>query len=166
LQGAGLCNAGPIIAVDTVPAKLTIAQEFGATHGVLAGPDTLEEIQSLTGGRGADYVFEAIGLPSVQEEAFEAARPGGTLVVVGVAPIESKTSIPGFQLHVQEKRILGSLYGSCDTRREFPLLLDLYKDGKLKLDELISREYRLEEINEAYEILLQGETKRGIIVFD
>ncbi len=165
LQGAALCNANPIIAIDTVPAKLDIAREFGATAAVLAGPDTLDEIKSLTAGRGADYVFEAIGLPTVQEEAFEAARPGGTLVVVGVAPIESKTQFPGFQLHVQEKRILGSLYGTSDTRRDFPLLLDLYKSGKLKLDELISREYRLDEINEAYATLLQGETKRGVIVF-
>jgi S-(hydroxymethyl)glutathione dehydrogenase/alcohol dehydrogenase len=85
LQGARLSGAHPIIAVDTSAAKMDIAQEFGATHAIMAGDETLEQIRQLTAGRGADYAFEAIGLPAVQEEAFNAIRPGGALVVVGVA---------------------------------------------------------------------------------
>ena len=166
LQGAARHGAEPIIAVDRVPKKLETAKTFGATHGLVAGDDTLKEILDLTDGRGADYVFEAIGIPEVQEKAFDAVRPTGTLVLVGAAPLESTIKLPSFNITLQEKRIVGSLYGSGTARHDFPLLLDWYMAGKLKLDELISQEYRLEDINKAFEDMLSGEVARGIIVYD
>ncbi len=166
LQGARLSAAHPIIAVDTDPAKMEIARQFGATHTVAAGEGARDQIRDVTDGRGAAYAFEAVGLPAVQEEAFKAIRRGGTLVVVGVAPVGSKTRYSGLDLHASEKRILGSLFGSTDPRREFPRLLDLYRSGQLLLDELISGRFRLDQINEAYAELLKGGVKRGVIVFD
>ena len=114
-----------------------------------AGPKHI----TLTGNRGADYVFEAIGLTAVQEAAFQAVRPGGALVIVGVAPIDSTARFSTFEMHVREKRILGCFYGSTDTRRDFPRILDLYQAEKIKLDELISQRYRLDQINEAFEFV-------------
>jgi len=166
LQGAALCGAYPIIAVDRVPTKMDMAKAFGATHTVMAGDDTVKTIQDLTAGRGADYAFEAIGIPAVQEEAFEAIRSGGTLVLVGLSPVGSSTGFPGAFLTLREKNVVGSYYGSTSTRRDFPLFLDLYMAGKLKLEELISREYTLDEINEAYQVLLTGDVARGVIVFE
>lgn len=166
LQGAALCGAEIIIAVDRVPAKMEMAETFGATHTLLAGDDTITTIRDLTGGRGADYAFEAIGVPAVQEQALGAVRPGGTLVLAGLAPMGSSTNFPGAILVRQEKNVVGSYYGTANTRRDFPMMLDLYMAGKLKLDELISREYTLDEINAAYESMLSGEVARGVIVFD
>ena len=166
LQGAALVGAHPIIAIDQAPAKIDIARQFGATHALMAGADTEAEIRELTSGRGADYVFEAIGLTAVQEAAMAAVRPGGALVIVGVAPLDSSARFSTFEMHVREKRILGCFYGSTVTRRDFPRILDLYRAGKLKLDELISKRYPLEQINEAYADLLEGDIRRGVILFD
>ena len=166
LQGARLSNAYPVIAVDNDPAKFEIARQFGATHAVEAGDEALGRILELTGGRGVDFAFEAIGLSATQEAAFEAARRGGSVVIVGVSPKGSYTRYAGLDLHRMEKKIFGSLYGSIDPRRQFPVLLDLYRSGQLMLDELISRRFRLEEINEAYDELLKGGFKRGVLVFD
>ncbi|MBS1252104.1 MAG: NDMA-dependent alcohol dehydrogenase [Anaerolineales bacterium] len=166
LQGAVLCGAETIIAVDRAPAKMDLAKEFGATDTLMAGDDTVEAIKDLTGGRGADYAFEAIGIPAVQEGALEAVRPGGTLVLAGLAPMGTSTNFPGAILVRQEKNVVGSYYGTANTRRDFPMILDLYMAGKLRLDELISREYTLDEINEAYEAMLSGQVARGVIVFE
>lgn len=166
VQGARLSGANPIIAVDSDPAKLEIARRFGATHGVVAGGEAQDQVRALTGGRGADYAFEAVGLPAVQEAAYDAARRGGAVVVVGVAPAGSVTRYPGNDLHVNEKRILGSFFGSTNPHYEFPRLLALYRSGHLLLDELISARYPLEQINDAYADLLKGGHKRGIIRFD
>ncbi len=165
LQGAALCGAETIIAVDRTAAKMDLALTFGATHTVLAGDHTIAVIHDLTGGRGADIVFEAIGVPAVQEMALETVRPGGMLVLVGIAPMGTTTNFPGAILARQEKRVVGSYYGSAHPRRDFGMILDLYVAGRLKLDELISREYALEEINEAYAAMLTGEIARGLIVF-
>jgi NDMA-dependent alcohol dehydrogenase len=166
VQGAALCGAEPIIAVDTNPAKMQIAKQFGATHTLMAHDDTLKDIQNLTGGRGAEYAFEAVGIPVVQEMALKATRPGGMLVLAGLAPMGTGTNLPGAIITRQEKVIKGSYYGTVNASRDFPLLLDLYVAGKLKLDELISREYPLSQINEAYEAMLTGEVARGVVVFD
>jgi|FLYN01.1.fsa_nt_gi NDMA-dependent alcohol dehydrogenase len=166
LQGALLCGAYPIIAVDTNPAKMRIARQFGATHMLLSDENTVKTIRDLTGGRGAEYAFEAVGIPSVQETALNAIRPGGTLVLAGLAPMGTGTNLPGAVITRQEKTIKGSYYGTVNASRDFPMLLDLYVAGKLKLDELISREYPLSHINEAFDAMLTGEVARGIIVFD
>jgi S-(hydroxymethyl)glutathione dehydrogenase/alcohol dehydrogenase len=166
LQGADLAGAETIIAVDKAPAKMELAKAFGATHTVLANEEPVQQIQEWTEGRGADFVFEAVGIPGLQETALEAVRPGGTLVIAGIAPMGSATNFPGAILARQEKRVVGSYYGSSYPRRDFPRLLDLYKAGKLKLDELISQTYPLEDINQAFQDMLSGENARGVILFD
>jgi len=166
LQGAALCGAYPIIAVDTNAPKLALAEQFGATHTVIAGDAALAQIQAMTGGRGADHVFEAVGLPAVQETALAAVRPGGVLTLVGLAPMGTGTNLPGALLTRQEKTVKGSYYGSVQAKRDFPKFLDLYMSGKLKLDELISQQYTLGQINEAFEHMLSGEVARGVIVFE
>jgi NDMA-dependent alcohol dehydrogenase len=166
LQGALICGAHPIIAVDTNAAKMQIARQFGATHTLMSHDHTLDAIRDLTGGRGAEYAFEAVGIPAVQETALKAIRPGGTLVLAGLAPMGTGTNLPGAVITRQEKVIKGSYYGTINASRDFPLLLDLYGAGKLKLDELISREYPLSQINEAYDAMITGEVARGVVVFD
>ena len=169
LQGARLSSAQPIIAVDTDPAKEQIAYQFGATHWIQGGGDEaaiLEQVRDLTGGRGADFSFEAVGIPALQELAYRAARRGGTEVVVGVAPGGSTTRYAALDLHVNEKRILGSFFGSCNPHVEFPRLLDFYRSGRLLLDELVSKTYPLSNINEAYADMLAGGHKRGVLTFD
>jgi Zn-dependent alcohol dehydrogenase len=165
IMGAKLAGASRIIAVDRSEAKGDIALDFGATDFVMAGPEATDTIRKLTAGRGADYVFEAIGVPAVQEQCLEAVRPGGTLALVGVAPMGSGTNLPGAILTRQEKTVTGSYYGTANTARDFPLYADLYLKGKLDLDRLISRTYSLDQINEAYADMLSGEIARGIIVF-
>ena len=165
LQGAALRGANPIIAVDQDPDKTRLAATFGATHTFLPRNDIYSTVKQLTGGRGADFAFEAIGLPKVQQTAFQMLRPGGTLVLVGIAPVGSSTGFPADVVTRQEKRIVGSYYGSSNPRQDFPLILDLYLAGKLKLEELISRVYRLEEINTAFEEMCTGKLIRGVITF-
>ncbi len=165
VQGALLCGASTIITVDTNATKMEIARDFGATHTLMAGKDALTAIRDLTGGRGADHVFEAVGLPAVQEAAFEAVRPGGTLTLVGLSPMGSGTNLPGAVITRQEKVIRGSYYGSVNAHRDFPLFIDLYASGQLQLDKMISRQYPLEEINTAYDVMLGGEVARGVIIF-
>ncbi len=165
LQGAALCGAYPIIAVDTNPAKMALATQFGATHTLTADASTLDAIRQLTGGRGADAVFEAIGIPKVQEQCLDYVRPGGQLVLVGISPMGTSTNFPSALLTRQEKVVKGSYYGTIDAARDFPLLLDLYVAGKLKLDQLISQKYRLDQVNQAFESMLGGSVARGVIVF-
>lgn len=165
IMGAALCGADPIIAVDTNSSKMEIAREFGATDTLYSDGSTVQRIQALTQGRGADHVFESVGLTSLQETAFDATRPGGTLTLVGLTPVGSGTNLPGSVITRAEKVIRGSFYGSVLPQRDFPMFLDLYSRGKLMLDELVTRRYRLDEINEAYQDMLSGEVARGIITF-
>ncbi|MBZ0284147.1 MAG: Zn-dependent alcohol dehydrogenase [Anaerolineae bacterium] len=165
LQGAALCGAETIIAVDTNPTKMEIARQFGATHTVLSDDNSLKAIRDLTGGRGAEHAFEAVGIPALQELAFKAIRPGGTLTLAGLSPMGTGTNLPGAVITRQEKVIKGSYYGTINASRDFPLLLDLYMAGKLKLDELITHQYPLTQINEAYEAMLSGAVARGVVVF-
>ncbi len=166
IMGAQLAGAGQIIAVDAAEVKGDIALSFGATHFIMAGAHTVAEIRDMTEGRGADYVFEAIGVPAIQEQCLEATRPGGTLVLVGVAPMGSSTDLPGAVITRQEKTITGSYYGTANTARDFPLYTHLYRRGRLNLDRLISKTYTLQAINEAYADMLAGENARGVILFD
>jgi len=165
IMGAQLAGAARIIAIDTNEAKGDLAHEFGATDILIARPDTNDAIRSLTAGRGADYVFEAIGIPAVQEQCLDAVRPGGTVILVGVSAMGSGTNLPGAIITRQEKTVTGSYYGSANTARDFLFYADLYRQGKLDLGRLISRTYPLEQINEAYQDMLGGEIARGLIVF-
>jgi S-(hydroxymethyl)glutathione dehydrogenase/alcohol dehydrogenase len=164
--GARLVGAARIIVVDSVASKGEQARALGATHFVPAGADAPAAIRALTGGRGADYAFEAVGLPAVQEACLDAARPGGMIVLAGLAPMGTNTNLPGAVLTRQEKTVKGSYYGSAHPPRDFPLLASLYLDGLLDLDSLITRSYRLEEINSAYAEMLAGRVVRSVVIFD
>jgi Zn-dependent alcohol dehydrogenase len=165
LQGARLAGAGRTVAIDANREKGPICFQFGATDFLPAEQDVGAAIRRLTDGRGVDWAFEAVGIPAVQESALRVVRPGGALVLVGLAPMGTSTNFPSAELARQEKRILGCYYGSVHPRRDFPMLVELYRFGKLKLDQMIAREYPLEQINEAYAGLLSGESGRGVIVF-
>jgi S-(hydroxymethyl)glutathione dehydrogenase/alcohol dehydrogenase len=165
IQGCALAGAERIIAIDINTNKLEMAREFGATHFVDASKeDPVQKVRELTDG-GADYAFEVIGLPAAITQAFDMVRRGGEAVVVGMAPIGSEASIsaPAF---LSEKVLRGCVYGSTRPRYDMPRILDLYMAGKLKLDELVSRTYPLEGINDAFTALKNGEVARSVIVFE
>jgi len=165
LQGAKLAGAGSILAVDRSPYKRDLSLAMGATDFVLASESTPAEIRNCTEGRGADWVFEAIGIPSVQEAALDGVRPGGALVLVGLAPMGTATNFPSAALARTEKRVIGSYYGGVQPRRDFPMLLDWARDGKLNFAPMISRRWKLDDINEAFAEMLKGDVGRGVIVF-
>ena len=163
VQGASLSGAAKIIAVDVNGFKLELAQQFGATHVINAAedPDVVGAIRQLSPG-GADYAFEVIGRPETMRQAYDATRRGGMAVVVGLAPAGAEVSIPAGTL-LQEKVLTGSSYGGARPRIDMPMLVDLYMAGKLKLDELISRRYPLDGINDAFQAMRDGEVARSII---
>jgi S-(hydroxymethyl)glutathione dehydrogenase/alcohol dehydrogenase len=166
IQGAALAGAERIIAVDINTNKLEMAREFGATHVIDASKeDPVLKVVEMTGGIGADYAFEVIGIPSAIQQAFAMIRRGGTAVVVGMAPLGSEVTLPapGF---LMEKNILGCTYGSTRARYDMPRILDLYMAGKLKLDELVSRTYPIEGINDAFAAMKNGEVARSVISFN
>jgi NDMA-dependent alcohol dehydrogenase len=165
VQGCRLAGAGTIVAVDPVESKRALALELGATHA--AGPDeALALVRDLTNGRGADYAFVAAGVGDLFGRAFVSARPGGTVVCIGL-PAEGVTvSLPGPELVREEKIVTGSLYGSCRPHDDMPLLLDLYTAGRLDLDRLVSRTYPLEAVNQAFADMNAGEVARGVLVLD
>jgi NDMA-dependent alcohol dehydrogenase len=164
LQGAALADAGSIIAVDLSPAKLDFARSFGATHVIDASRvDPAKAIRELTEGRGADFTFEAIGRKRSIEQAYAATRKGGTCVVIGIGSRDENVELNAYFLPVMEKRLVGCWYGGADVRKDLPRLLSLYRSGRLKLDELVTRTYRLDEINEAFTDMA-GSLGRGLVV--
>jgi Zn-dependent alcohol dehydrogenase len=166
ILGARLAGADPIIAIDRVRAKKETARRLGATHFVDADDSMIDNIRKLTGGRGADYVFDTTGVPAVQSVCLDAVRPGGTVVLAGLAPMGSSTDLPGAILTRQEKTVTGTYYGSAHPARDFPHYADLYLRGKLDLDGLITRTYTLGQINDAFADLLAGKLARGVIVME
>lgn len=165
IQGAVLASAERIIAVDRVDKKLDFARGFGATDVVNASEgDPVEAVKQLTGGKGVDYAFEVIGNPKTIEQAYVMIRRGGTAVVVGVAHADTRVSLPAQEMSLSEKRLIGSYYGSAMPRIDMPKILKLYDEGKLKLDELITQNYRLGQINEAFADMEAGKNARGVIL--
>lgn len=165
LMGAKLAGSARIIVIDKAEAKLDFAKEFGASDVLMAGDHVNDAIRDMTEGRGADYVFEAIGVPAVQEQCLDAVRPGGTVVLAGISAMGSATNLPGAIITRQEKIVMGTYYGSANPTRDFPHYADLYRQGKLDLGRLVSKKYPLDQINEAYADMLKGETARGVVVF-
>jgi S-(hydroxymethyl)glutathione dehydrogenase/alcohol dehydrogenase len=165
IQGARIAGAARIIAVDPVALKREAATALGATDVVDPGDgDPVAAVQALTGGRGVDYAFEVIGLPETILQAFNCARAGGTAVVVGVPRLDSMVSVPSFPLVLQEKRLLGCVYGSAQVRRDFPRLISLVEQDKLDLGSMVSRRIKLDEINDAFRAMQAGEVIRSVIV--
>ncbi len=166
VQGAALAGAEKIIAVDLLDGKLDMARKFGATHTVNAAKgDPVEQVRALTGGRGVDYAFEVVGLPKTVRQAYDSLAKRGMAIAVGVSPTTAEVSVPLLSMVFEERVLTGSMYGSAVPRVDIPKLIDLYRVGKLKVDELLTRTYPLEQINVAYEALERGEVARSVVTF-
>jgi S-(hydroxymethyl)glutathione dehydrogenase / alcohol dehydrogenase len=165
IQGARIAGAARIIAVDPVAYKRSTALALGATDGVdPAAGDAVDQLRSLTAGRGPDYCFEAAGRPELILDAFTATRRGGTVVVVGRHPATSTVTFPAAALFHGEKKLLGCFYGSSQVRRDFPRLIALAETGRLDLGALVTREIRIDEVNDAFHAMEAGEVIRSVIV--
>ena len=166
VMGARLSGAKQVIVVDPVEAKRTEAVAFGATATLEPGEDVAEQVRSLTGGFGADYAIDAVGAPPVLGQAFDATVSGGTIVCVGVPGPDARPSLPGPRLVREEKIVTGCLYGSSRPTIDIPRIVDLFQAGLLPLDRMISKTYRLEDINTAFDDLAAGVLNRGVLVLD
>lgn len=166
IQGCATAGAEMIVAVDTSDTKLEMARQFGATHTVNINEveDAARAVKKLTGG--VDYAFECVGAGAVVAQAYKSLGRGGTAVVVGVADPKDKTSIGTLSLPADERTLKGSWLGSARPQHDFPRILALYKAGKLKLDELVTRTYTIEEAPQAFDDMVAGKNARGVIVFD
>jgi S-(hydroxymethyl)glutathione dehydrogenase/alcohol dehydrogenase len=165
VQGARLAGAGEIIAVDLDDAKLELAAKIGATTLVNARRDDVTALaKSKTGGRGVDVVLEAAGSPAGFALSVEAVRPGGEVIWLGKTDVAAEVAFRWGAL-MGEKRIRRSSYGGARPARDFPLLARAYLDGKLFLDELITRHIALEEINAGFAALKAGEAIRSVVMF-
>jgi S-(hydroxymethyl)glutathione dehydrogenase / alcohol dehydrogenase len=166
VQGARLAGAAEIIACDVDGAKLALAQRMGATASVNAkDEDAVAMVKKRTSGRGADVVIEAAGSASALRASVEAVRPGGEVIWLGKVDVEKDVAFRWGAL-MQEKSIRRSSYGDARPARDFPLLARAYLDGRLMLDELITRRIRLNEINDGFAALKSGQAIRSVVTFD
>lgn len=187
VQGAAIAGCERIIAIDRRPKPLEIARVFGATDAIGAtsgatpgvppgaapgtAPDAMfgaasdvpAAVRELTAGRGVDFVFDTVGSPATLTLALACARKGGAVVLTGLSRMDSQGSIAMFPFVMQEKRLIGSVYGSGQPSRDIPRLVSLYQQGRLKLDELVSRTYALDAVNDALTALAASEGARGVI---
>jgi S-(hydroxymethyl)glutathione dehydrogenase / alcohol dehydrogenase len=163
IMGARLAGAEMIISVEPVGSKRALALALGATHALDGNdPDLFDKLQDLSGG-GVDYAFEAAGLTRLTELAFAATRPGGMIVAVGIPPVGATVSLPGQELSRSERIVTGSLYGSSHPALDMPMILRLYAEGRLPLDQLVTRRYELEDVNTAFADMNSGEVARGVL---
>ena len=167
VQGAALVGAGRIVVVDRRPAALEMARRFGATETLDASDaalgDVAKAVRRMTGG-GVDYAFEVVGLPATIAQAWDCLAPGGRAVVVGLTKPRDQVTLRADFL--SEKALLGCIFGSSVPRVDVPRVLDLYRQGRLKLDELAARRYPLTEVNAALAALQGSEAGRGMLIFD
>ena len=166
VQGAAYVGARPVIAVDIADNKLAAARTFGATHTINSKQeDAVKAVMQLTSGRGADYVFVAVGNNAAIGQGVAMTGKRGTTVIIGMPPMQENMSLPAMAFMGGERVLMGSLMGSTRLPVDIPKLVALYQTGYLKLDELITKRYPLEKINEAIDSLLKGEALRNVIVF-
>jgi len=166
VQAAFLCGAYPIIAVDVNDAKLEAARVFGASHTVNGSTgDPIQAVKDLTEGRGADYVFVTVGSSSAMSQSVAMSAARGTAVWIGIPDVTETVQLLPFPLLKDERTITGCWMGSTNLKTDIPKLVNLYQAGRLKLDELITKRYRLEEVNEAMDAVVRGEALRNIIIF-
>ena len=165
IAGAVLAGASTVIGVDLDPRKLDLARSFGATEVVDASSeDAVERIRSLTGGNGADVCIEAVGNPKVFEQAFYARDLAGTVVQVGVPTPEMRIDLPMIDFFGRGGRLKPSWYGDCLPSRDFPLLIDLYLQGRLDLDRFVSETIPLDGVEDAFDRMERGEVLRSVVV--
>ncbi len=166
IQGAVLAGARHIIGLDTNPAKLEAALEFGATHTIHIGAeDAAGAVREVTDGRGADYAFVTVGTDTAVTQGFATIRTAGTLVLVGLPAPGVTSPLPIREFAWAGQHLIGSCMGSARLRIDVPRYIDLYRQGRLKLDELITKRYPLTRINEAIDAVKDGKARRNIIMF-
>jgi S-(hydroxymethyl)glutathione dehydrogenase / alcohol dehydrogenase len=166
IQGAVLAGASKIVAMDILDMKLTAAKIFGAKHTLNAKRDDARQVvRDVTEGRGADYVFVTVGSTTAVSQGITLLRKAGTLVIVGMPPSGETAPLPVVDIADKGLKILGSFLGSTRLRVDVPWLIDLYQQGRLKLDELITARYSLEQINKAIEVTESGKAIRNVIVW-
>jgi S-(hydroxymethyl)glutathione dehydrogenase/alcohol dehydrogenase len=166
IEGCRIAGASRIIAIDPVEHRRQAALGFGATESLPGGDGATQEVKALTDGHGADVVFEAVGVAALQEQAFDMTRPGGRSIFVGLPGLDAMPTFRTFFMVTGEKQIRGCFYGSARPARDFPMLLDLYRAGRLDLDGLVSQTLPLARINEAFDSLRRGEHLRTVITMD
>ena len=166
IQGCVIAGAAMIVAVDTRDPALALARKFGATHTFnLTGQENVgKSLYKLSGG-GADYAFDCVGKGQISELAWGVLRRGGTAVVVGIAGTKEQITLNAQQAALSEKTLTGCYYGSARPSQDFPRLIGLYRSGRLKLDELITRTYTIDEAPRAFDDLVAGREGRGVILF-
>ena len=180
IQGARIAGARMIIAVDQFESKLALARRLGATHTVDASStDAVEAIRNLASpgessapvveglgaSGGVDYAFEAVGLKKLAEQCFECIKPGGTATIIGMIPVGQKVELSG-PMFLSERRVQGSNMGSNRFRIDMPRYIDYYQQGRLNLDDMISRRGKLEDVNDAFRAMKAGEVARTVLMFE
>jgi S-(hydroxymethyl)glutathione dehydrogenase/alcohol dehydrogenase len=167
IQGARLAGATTIVAVDQVGSKLELAKAMGATAVVDASiEDAVAAVRGHTGGRGADFGFEVVGRAQTIRTAFASVRRGGTAVLVGAGSPADEVSFSAFELFVDAKTVIGCVYGSTDADRDFPVLVELVREGSIDAEGLVTRRIGLDDVNEAFRAMEAGEVARSVIVYD
>jgi S-(hydroxymethyl)glutathione dehydrogenase/alcohol dehydrogenase len=167
VQGAKHAGATHVIAVDPVDFKQEKAQEMGATHSFATMDEAAEFARSVTDGQGADAAIVTTGVLKTEHvaQAFDAIRKAGTVVVTAIGKVDEKVEVPAFELTLYQKRIQGALFGASSPSRDIPWMLRMYQSGQLRLDELITTNYSLDEINQGYADMHAGKNIRGVIVY-
>ncbi|MEC7874587.1 MAG: S-(hydroxymethyl)mycothiol dehydrogenase [Actinomycetota bacterium] len=168
IEGARIAGAHTIIAIDLDERKLAWAKDFGATHTINSSdmdtPQVIEAVQGLTGGNGVDVAIEAIGLPSTYEQAFYSRDLAGTVVLVGVPSPEMRIDLPLIEVFGRGGALKSSWYGDCLPTRDFPMLIDLYLQGRLQLDRFVSEKIGIDEVENAFHKMERGEVLRSVVI--
>jgi S-(hydroxymethyl)mycothiol dehydrogenase len=166
VAGARLAGARTIVAVDVDRRKLGAARQLGATHAVNSREeDPVEAIRAATDGFGADVVIEAVGRPETYQQAFHARDLAGTLVLVGVPTPEMTLEMPLLDFFSHGGALKSSWYGDCLPSRDFPMLIDLYRQGRLDLDRFVSATITIDEVEDAFAAMHRGDVLRSVVVF-
>jgi S-(hydroxymethyl)glutathione dehydrogenase/alcohol dehydrogenase len=164
VQGARLAGALTIVAVDPAAGRREASLALGATHAVdPAGGDPVEQVRALTAGRGADYTFEVVGRPELMAQAYEMARPAGTVTLVGMPARDAVLTLPATAAVFSGKRLVGSKVGDAQVLRDFPQYIALAESGRLDLGALVSRRIRLADVNDGIDALRRSDGVRTVI---
>ena len=163
VQGARVAGAAQIVVADLSAERLALAQKLGATDVVDSSDDVVKQVRALTEGRGADYSFEVVGRAATIETAYRATRRGGTTVIVGAGSPSESASFTPFDLFFQARHLVGCVYGSAEPQRDFPKILQMYADGLLDLDALVTSRIGLDDIPDAFAAMERGEGARSVI---
>ncbi|MDR7303231.1 S-(hydroxymethyl)mycothiol dehydrogenase [Haloactinomyces albus] len=165
VAGAAMAGARRVIAVDTDPKKLEWSRQFGATHTINAAEaDTVEAIREVTDGYGADVVVEAVGRPETYEQAFYARDLAGTVVLVGVPTPEMRLELPFLDVFARGGALKSSWYGDCLPSRDFPMLVELYQQGRLPLEKFVTERIPLDGVGSAFDKMRRGDVLRSVVV--